>query len=484
MIMQRYRCIPVKIITLAAATALLSSCQNPQSENSSQKQFPVVEEHNIITVPAQLGGNNSVENTTTNAFSLPSSAMPLSKRLDFSVGNSFFRNAWVTAPASTTARDGLGPFFNTNACQSCHIKDGRGHLPASPNDNNVSMLVRLSIGASDDPRFSVKNHPTYGEQLQDAAIPGIEPEALLHFEYETHVEYLSDGTAIELRKPIPIIKTTVYEPLDDRLETSVRLAPPMIGLGYLQALTNEQILANADPEDKDKNGISGKANQVWDKDQQASTLGRFGWKAGQPNLKQQNASAFSGDMGLTSNLVTHDDCTAAQTHCNNAVNGGSPEVSDNILNKVTFYTANLAVPKRRNSQASDVINGNKHFQQIGCAECHQPKWEVGEVTDMPWLSNQTIFPFTDLLLHDMGEGLADHRTEFLANGREWRTPPLWGIGLTENVNSEFGFLHDGRARTLTEAILWHGGEAQFSKQQFTTMSEQQRSELIAFLNSL
>jgi CxxC motif-containing protein (DUF1111 family) len=482
--MLRHRYASFNVIAITTTAVLLASCQIQNSDDSPTDQYPVISDQDIIEIPTEIGGDNSVENTTSNAFSLPSAAMPLSQRLDFSVGNSFFRNAWVTAPASTTARDGLGPFFNTNACQSCHIKDGRGHLPANAEDNNVSMLVRLSIGPSQNPEFSVANHPVYGEQLQDAAIPGIEPEAELYFEYEYHTEYLTDGTAVELQKPIPIISTTVYDALGDNLETSVRLAPPMIGLGYLQAITEQQILNNVDPNDEDNNGISGRVNRVWDKELKATTLGRFGWKAGQPNLKQQNASAFSGDMGLTSTIVASDDCTSAQTHCLNAVDGGTPEVSDNILDKVTFYTANLAVPKRRNSDDPSVINGSKHFQQIGCSQCHQPKWEIGDVDGMPWLSNQTIYPFSDLLLHDMGEGLADHRTEFEANGKEWRTPPLWGIGLTENVNNEFGFLHDGRARTLTEAIVWHGGEAQASKNRFSHLTEQQRAELIAFLKSL
>ncbi|GAB2197669.1 di-heme oxidoreductase family protein [Sessilibacter sp. MAH4] len=463
-----------------AVMTIVSACDifSPQDNQQSTKQRVIVE------IPENIGGANAVANTTTNAFSLPSASMPLTERLNFSVGNSFFRNPWVTAPSSTTARDGLGPYFNTNACQNCHIKDGRGHLPASDDDNHVSLLVRLSIGPSSDPKHSVLTHPILGEQLQDMAIPGLEPEAKLSFKYQYQTQTLSGDEKVELRKPIAVIENTIYDAPLDNLQTSVRIAPAMIGLGYLAALSNEQILANADPDDLDKDGISGKANTVWNLATQSQDLGRFGWKAGQPNLKQQNASAFSGDMGLTSSIVAHDDCTQFQTDCTSAINGGSPEVSDKILDRVTFYTANLAVPLRRINDEATITAGAEIFQTIGCADCHKVSWQTPEVPDMPWLSNQTIYPFTDLLLHDMGEGLADHRSEFNASGTEWRTAPLWGIGLTSTVNSEFGFLHDGRARNLTEAIVWHGGEAQTSQQAFVNLPANERKQLLAFLNSL
>ena len=462
-----------------AMSAGLASCggqQNPQLATDNETE---------LIVPNNIGGSNSVNVQSANGFSLPSASMPLTQRINFSVGNSFFRNAWVIAPASTTARDGLGPLFNTSGCQNCHIKDGRGHLPTDNSDNAVSMLVRLSLpGKPSQASDGAIAHPVYGGQLQDFAIPGHQPEATIGFDYSTQSVTLNGGETVELRQP----KLNLYDFAQTELEptalTSVRIAPPVIGLGYLEALTEQQIVANADPDDRNGDGISGKAARVWDVATQQMALGKFGWKAEQPNLKQQNAMAFAGDMGLTSPLSPSDDCTAEQPHCLQAVNGGQPEVSDKILNLVTFYTANLAVPSRRNADSPEVVAGAAQFQNIGCADCHTPQWQVGEVADMPWLSNQTIYPFTDLLLHDLGPGLSDQRPVFNAEGQEWRTPPLWGIGLTATINNEFGYLHDGRARTLQEAILWHGGEAQASRDNYSTLSPAQRQQLLAFLNSL
>lgn len=438
-----------------------------------------------LILSAQLGGTNTVDVQSANAFSMPAAAMPLSQKINFSVGNSFFRNAWVIAPASTTARDGLGPIFNTNACQNCHIKDGRGHTPINDQDNAVSMLVRLSvIDQQPTAEDGVVPHPIYGGQLQDFAIPGHSAEAKIAIDYRFHKVTLADGEVVELRQPKLRLHDFSDKPLDGNARSSIRIAPPMIGLGYFEALTEAQILANADPDDRDRNGISGKANFVWDIASNQLTLGRFGWKSEQPSLKQQNAMAFAGDMGLTSTLVKADDCTSVQKQCLTAPNGGDIEVSDNILDSVTFYTANLAVPKARNSETDAFKIGTQLFQSIGCADCHTPQWQIGTVPDMPWLSNQTIYPFTDMLLHDMGPGLSDERPVFLAQGNEWRTPPLWGIGLTSTVNNEFGYLHDGRARSITEAILWHAGEAEASKSKFIQLAKPQRDHLLAFINSL
>ncbi|WP_345417617.1 di-heme oxidoredictase family protein [Halioxenophilus aromaticivorans] len=466
------------VIGFTLLSAMIAGCGG--KPNTAAKAAPLA-----IEIPAQLGGDNSVNVQSSNAFSLPSAAMPLTQKINFSVGNSFFRNAWVIAPASTAARDGLGPLFNTNGCQNCHIKDGRGHLPQNDDDNAVSMLVRLSVaGEPESASDGAIGHPVYGGQLQDFAIPGHQPEAKIGFDYEFQTVTLTGGEQVELRKPILRLSDFSDEPITDATLTSVRIAPPVIGLGYLEALSDSQILAQADPSDENKDGISGKAAQVWDVAQATLTLGRFGWKAEQPSLKQQNAAAFAGDMGLTSPLSEIDDCTAAQAKCLEAANGGSPEVSDKILNLVTFYTSNLAVPARRSIDDPAVQTGEVLFQTIGCASCHTPKWQVGEVADMPWLGNQTIYPFTDMLLHDMGEGLSDGRKVFNAEGQEWRTQPLWGIGLTATINNEFGYLHDGRARTLQEAIIWHGGEAKASRDEFKALSAAERAQLMAFLNSL
>ncbi|MDH1338038.1 c-type cytochrome [Ectopseudomonas oleovorans] len=438
---------------------------------------------------ALSAGAATVRKFDQNAFSLPSANLAPSRRLDFAVGNSFFRNPWVTAPATTTARDGLGPLFNTNACQNCHIKDGRGHPPGPDSVSATSMLVRLSIPAGPEHaemliHQGVVAEPTYGTQMQDMANPGVTPEGKIRVTYSSVPVRFADGTQVELRKPQLVISQLGYGDMHPNTRFSARIAPPMIGLGLLEAIAEEDILAGADPDDADGDGISGRPNWVWDRQQQRSALGRFGWKAGQPNLNQQNADAFANDMGLTSSLIPHDNCTTAQTDCLAAPHGGEPEVSDNILASVLFYSRNLGVPARRDVDSPDVLKGKSLFHQAGCQKCHTPSFTTSAAAAEPELANQLIRPYTDMLLHDMGDGLADGREEFLASGREWRTAPLWGIGLTQTVNGHTQFLHDGRARDLLEAILWHGGEAEAAKQQVLRFDSDERAALLAFLNSL
>ncbi|OLF51630.1 di-heme oxidoredictase family protein [Pseudomonas chlororaphis] len=442
---------------------------------------------------ARSGGAATVRKSDQNAFSMPSANLSPTRRLDFSVGNSFFRSPWVIAPSTTTARDGLGPLFNTNGCQNCHIKDGRGHPPTPDSDNAVSMLVRLSI--PNEPAYAkvieqlgVVPEPVYGGQFQDMAVPGVAPEGKVRVEYEPQTVRFKDGSEVELRRPKLQITQLGYGPMHPDTRFSARVAPPMIGLGLLEAIPEAAILANAQAQAKAGNGIAGRPNRVWDDAQQKTVLGRFGWKAGQPNLNQQNVHAFSGDMGLTTSLRPFDDCTDAQTACKQAPNGngpdGEPEVSDNILRLVLFYSRNLGVPARRDVDSPQVLAGKNLFHQAGCQSCHTPQFTTAADAAEPELANQVIRPYSDLLLHDMGDGLADNRSEFQAGGRDWRTPPLWGIGLTQTVSGHTQFLHDGRARNLLEAVLWHGGEAQAAQQQVLSFNAEQRAALLAFLNSL
>jgi CxxC motif-containing protein (DUF1111 family) len=243
-------------------------------------------------------------------------------------------------------------------------------------------------------------------------------------------------------------------------------------------------VALADPDDRDGDGISGRPNEVWDSTANKKTLGRFGWKANQPNLRQQNAGAAVGDIGIATSLAIGENCTTAQTDCANAINGGAPEMSDEFLEKLTLYTMTIAVPAQRNANDPTVKHGEELFRTMGCASCHVPTLQTESVEKFPELSNQTFHPFTDLPLHDMGEGLADNRPDFEAAGREWRTPPLWGLGLIPIVNKHDLLLHDGRARGIAEAILWHGGEAEKSREVFRSAAGPEREALIAFLNSL
>jgi CxxC motif-containing protein (DUF1111 family) len=435
------------------------------------------------------GGDTTVSASNRHAFSLPTANMPMEKRLDFSVGNSFFKNPWVIAPSSTAARDGLGPLYNTNGCQNCHIRDGRGHPPLSLDDNAISLLVRLSIPTTTAKEKSKAitlgpiAEPNYGKQLQDFSIPGVEPEGKIEITYTPQKKTFSDGTVIELRRPKLRITQLGYGELHPDTLLSARIAPAMIGLGLLQAIDESTLEALSDAEDENNDGISGRSNRVWDIEKQQSVIGRFGWKAGQPNLRQQNAAAFNGDLGITSSLFPDSPCSATQLKCQSATDGGKPELKDNILEHVTFYTHNLAVPAQRNRETALVKQGQRLFQQAGCQQCHIQTLTTGS-SQFPWLSQQTISPYTDLLLHDMGPDLADNRPEFLASGNEWRTAPLWGIGLSKKVAEHGYFLHDGRARSLLEAILWHGGEAQSATDNVLNFDQAQRQALIVFLESL
>jgi CxxC motif-containing protein (DUF1111 family) len=441
----------------------------------------------------------SVDNA--NAFSASSGNMDFKRELDFKIGNAMFRKNWVSAPASTDASDGLGPLFNSRACQNCHLKDGRGHPPLTKGipDDSHSMLMRLSVPAKTEEekeklasrKLNVIPEPTYGGQLQDLSIQGHKAEGQIKIDYEEIPVKLAGGEVAHLRKPTYSIADLGYGPLAPDVMLSARVAPQMIGLGLIEAIPEEQILANADPDDANKDGISCKPNWVWSKEHNKVMLGRFGWKAGVPTINQQTAEAASGDIGLSTSLIRtpSGDCTDKQQMCLDAPNGNSPkyqdaELGDDLFKLIAFYSHNLAVPPRRDPSNPEVLKGKELFYSIGCASCHKPKFVTGELPGQPHLSHQLIWPYTDLLLHDMGEGLADNRPEGEASGSEWRTAPLWGIGLTETVNGHTLFLHDGRARNITEAILWHGGEGQASRDKFANLSKKDRERLIAFVNSL
>lgn len=434
-------------------------------------------------------------------FSQPSRGIGFEGEFKFRIGNSIFRKLWVSSPSSTKSSDGLGPLFNARGCQNCHFKDGRGHPPSAnwPDDDAVSMFLRLSIPpqteqdkrALSEHRVNVISEPTYGGQLQDLSIQGQDAEGRMHITYSEVPVSLSDGAIINLRKPHYAITDQKYGPLHPDTMMSPRVAPQMIGLGLLEAIPATEIEKQADPNDKDHDGISGRPNKVWSTKSKQVELGRFGWKAGAPNVLEQSAGAFLGDMGLSTSVHTNasGECTTTQQACRRAPDGKTPEktgleVSDELLDLTVFYAQNLAVPKRRNAKDTVVLRGKALFNKLGCASCHTPSFTTGVLEGQKHLSNQKIWPYTDLLLHDMGEGLADNRPEGVANGNEWRTPPLWGIGLTEVVSGHTNFLHDGRARSITEAILWHEGEAKTSRDQFTQLQAPERAALLKFLNSL
>lgn len=427
-----------------------------------------------------LIGEHTINSASNNAFGRAISSLSNTEQLEFGVGNSLFNQAWVAAPASTTARDGLGPTFNSRACANCHAKDGRG-LPEFNTMGSKGFLMRISL-AGNTAHGAPLAVPNYGDQIQEFANSTIAFEAKIDIQYETIKGSYPDGTAYELRKPIYEITEEQFGSLSGVL-TSPRIGTQTIGLGFIDALPDEAILSLADEQDLDQDGISGKPNYVWNVSTNKLELGKFGWKANQPNLKQQIAGAFHGDMGLTTSLFPDENCPTAQQNCNNATNGGNPEVTDQQLDRVTFYQMTLGVPIRRNFKDENVLKGKVLFRQLQCIACHATNFTAGSYS-VSGIEGTVFHPYSDFLLHDMGEGLADNRPDFLATGREWRTQPLWGIGLIKTVNNHTFLLHDGRARNVEEAILWHGGEAAQSLSDFKNLAKTERQQLIDFINSL
>ena len=427
------------------------------------------------------GGDTTVFDVSENAFGFQAPNLKGDDALFFFTGNSLFNQNWVTAPASTTARDGLGPYFNAKSCSSCHFKDGRGRAPDYDGEINHGLLLRLSVSGTQSTGAN-NTEPTYGGQLQDQSILDANIEGGFKVNYETTTVAYADGTTRNLRVPSYELVDLSYGPIDSAVEISPRVANQMIGLGLLEAIPESTLLSLADEDDVDGNGISGKPNYVWDIESQSTKIGRFGWKANQPNLRQQVAGAFSGDMGITSSLFPDENCPTG-VNCDDFANGGSPEIIDENLDKVALYSSTLAVPGRRDVDDQNILQGKALFNAIECVACHVPKLETGS-HPIPALANQTIRPYTDLLLHDMGAGLADNSNDFNATGTEWRTPPLWGIGLIETVNGHSNLLHDGRARNIEEAILWHGGEALNSKNAFMNLNSNDREKILNFIKSL
>ncbi|WP_421724157.1 di-heme oxidoredictase family protein [Bauldia sp.] len=445
------------------------------------------------------GAATAIARPNHNAFSFPLANLSFEGQQDFKVGNGLFKKVWVSSPASTQASDGLGPLFNARACERCHVKDGRGRPPLTPDEPAVSMFLRLSVPPStDSERAALADktvlripEPTYGGQLQNFAVPGLPAEGQMRIAYEEEIVELNGGETASLRKPTYTISDLGYGSLAPDVMVSPRVTPPMIGVGLLEAIHADDILSQADPEDADGDGISGRPSMVRDPETGELVLGRFGWKASTPTIEAQTADAFSGDIGISTPHVpaSYGDCTENQSACREAPHGvqaalGSVEAPDPVMELVTFYSRNVAVPPRRDFDDPEVLRGKALFYDYGCIDCHTPKYVTSRDAPQREHQFQLIWPYTDLLLHEMGEGLADNRPVGDASGSEWRTPPLWGIGLTETVNGHTFFLHDGRARNLLEAVLWHGGEAQASRDQVVAAAPDERDALIRFLESL
>ena len=462
----------LNVILLVSMLSFISGCETDRKSDNLNRtgtglQIPLA------------GGETTIFDASSHAFSIPApnlSVDALEKHLE---GDVEFEAVFVTAPA--VVNPGLGPIYNNVSCINCHSRDGRGR-PPDIHEELVSLLFRLSLPNNDKVIEGKQPIPVpgYGTQLNNRAIYGTPAEGNVNITYTEQPLVTSDGTKVYLRYPSYKIIDT-YHPLPEVIEVSPRVAPVVFGLGLLEAIPEQTVLSNADESDLNKDGISGKPNFVWDVVRKQYVLGRFGWKANQPNLLQQVASAYHDDMGLTTSLFLLENSFGQSQHTDVST---SPEISDEILDVVTFYVQTLAVPARRNVDDPKVIQGEQLFTQAQCGICHIPTHRTGVFPGIPSVSNQTIHPYTDLLLHDMGPELADKRPDFQATGTEWRTPPLWGIGLVRTVNGHTNFLHDGRARNLLEAILWHGGEAEKSRDITLEMSQNERDALIAFLESL
>jgi CxxC motif-containing protein (DUF1111 family) len=421
------------------------------------------------------GGDMTSFDESSTAFGDPGPTVSGAELTLRTTGDRIFDATFVPAPAPLNP--GLGPRFDNVSCTSCHTNDGRG-FPPTTGTQFPSILYRVSLPGL-GPHGGPVPVPDYGTQLELEAVVGMTPEATVGATYSDSTVSFPDGTTITLHSPEYTIGAP-YMPLPAGILLSPRVAPPNFGLGLLEAVSDSAIQALATAPAALGAGVAGTANYVWDSIGGTMRVGRFGLKANQPTIPDQVASAFDNDMGVTSSYMPNEPCYDAIPGCLTH----APDVSDSTVQAVITYIRTLAVPARRNIHASTVQQGAAVFQSVGCAGCHLPTLVTGTVANEPELSNQTIHPFTDLLLHDMGPGLADNRPDFGASGTQWRTRPLWGIGLTQLINGRVNFLHDGRAQSVLEAIMWHDGQAAPARQKVQQLSTSDRNALLAFLNSL
>lgn len=434
------------------------------------------------------------------AYLQPVPGLTPEQQQTFRAGEKVFNNFWIAIPNDVISQWwdlsqpgpggggwGLGPTFLATSCVSCHVQAGRGRVPDTGAGPLFQQTLRLSI-PGEGPQGGPNPDPHYGLQLQPFDIIKSKDQTRQTGEGEVHIDWVTrrfrfpDGETVELRKPAIRIEKLNFGPLASGLMTSLRNTQPLVGLGYLEAVSEADILALA--ELQKSQGLNGRPNYVRDDINDSVALGRFGWKANQPSLRQQIAGAFHSDIGITTTLYREQNCPAIQKDCHLEKNPEKPELSDELWGQVAFWATALDAPPPADTNKPAVLRGEKLFHAARCAQCHVPELSTGAFPALPALAHKRIRPYTDLLLHDMGPELADGRPDFRAGGSDWRTPPLWGIGRSKQVNGSTHFLHDGRARSLVEAILWHGGEATTSREHFVKLSKKERAELVAFLEAL
>ena len=442
----------------------------------------------------------STDDASESAYLHPVATLNAKQAELFALGHKMFNNRWAFFWFEN-AEFGRGPTSNAQSCTTCHFNNGRGVAPGTETavrrgadgavrDHHITVpyepapnaVVRISLKGN-DAHGGPRPHPDYGDQLQIFGVKGIVPaEGQFRVEWREHVTTLADGEQVPMRSPVVHITDLAYSPLGEDAMTGLRLAPPLIGLGLLEAIPEESIVALGAREPVA--GIRGHVNRVWDESQGKTVLGRFGLKANHGSLREQVAAAFLNDIGLSSPVYREQNCPPIQQSCKEQMVAGRPEITALRLEATELYVRALTVPMRRHIDDPQVKRGEGLFTQLHCSVCHVPEIATGPVQGLPQFTAQKIRPYTDLLLHDMGDGLADGRPDFLASGTQWRTPPLWAIGLSATVNGANAFLHDGRARNFTEAVLWHGGEARVSRDAFAALSREDRLALTAFLGSL
>jgi CxxC motif-containing protein (DUF1111 family) len=463
------------IYTLIYISVFLSSAQAADYDRTEFYSMPV---------SPQLAGEATVAAAGTESFRQLVGNAGMAHRARFTFGKIQFNTEWDPEPGQVPANDGLGPTFNAIACASCHVNNGRGRPPQDNSSEFESILVRLSVPGA-DAHGGPQPLDNYGGQLQHRAVNNVPPEGTARIVYTNTDGEFADGTPYQLRQPTVVFSDLAYGDLPADTMYSLRIANPVIGLGLLEAVPEALLQTLADADDADNNGISGRINRVWSPTQNTTTAGRFGWKANVATVAEQNAGAALGDMGITTELNPTDNCPATQTACATAAaaDNNEPEFQHDFFSELTRYVRLLGVPAQRDADDPQVQRGAALFGGLGCVQCHAATLVTGDA-EFTELAQQTIHPYSDLLLHDMGPGLADKRPDYQASGSEWRTPPLWGIGLTIEVSGYEFYLHDGRARSLSEAILWHGGEAQTARAAFAGLGKEQRQELLRFLGSL
>jgi CxxC motif-containing protein (DUF1111 family) len=424
------------------------------------------------------GGAFTTLNESTQAFKQAIDGLTDREERVHIIGDGTFDQVFVAAPAPHFG--GLGPVYNNISCVNCHRNDGGGF--PSTGSSSSGMLMRISISGTDEHGGPLPA-PGFGLQIQDRALLGAPTEASISITYTDQVVTYPDGSAVTLRKPSYTLQNS-YIALPGNYMLSPRLAPRLVGVGLIENVPESTILSFVDEGDKNGDGITGRANYVYDPFTLKKELGRFGLKANTSTALMQVATAYQQDMGVTSYPQSQESAWGQSQMSLVGADDSTLELADTLLNYVTFYIQTLAVPARRDVLDSVNKQGAILFNQVNCSGCHRTTMQTGVNTAIH-LSSQRIHPYTDLLLHDMGDGLADNRPDFLASGKEWKTAALWGVGILSKTNGGSAFyLHDGRARSIEEAILWHGGEAEKSKQQFMQLSQADRTAILKFLGSL